>query len=83
MGKTIGDMFDRRITVGNVITIIAMAIGGFWVVAELKANDRLYEQRMAQIERKQDQIEGLARSIAEMQGDIRYLRQIIERRGNP
>lgn len=81
MGKTIGDMFDRRITVGNVITIIAMAIGGFWVVAELKANDRLYEQRMAQIERKQDQIEGLARSIAEMQGDIRYLRQIIERRG--
>lgn len=83
MGKAISDMFDRRITVGNVITIIAMAIGGFWVVAELRANDKLYEQRMNQIERKQDQIEGLARSIAEMQGDIRYLRQIIERRGNP
>ena len=73
-------IFDPRVTVGNVITIVAMAIGGFWVVAELRANDRLYEQRMAQLERKQDQIEALARSIADMQGDIRYLRQVIERR---
>lgn len=73
-------LFDKRITVGNILTIVAMSIGGFWVIAELRANDRLYEQRMVQIERKQDQIERLAQTIADMQGDIRYLRQLIERR---
>lgn len=83
MTETIGQLFDKRITVGNILTIVAMAVGGFWVVAELRANDRLTDQRMAQLERKQDQIESLARSIADMQGDIRYLRQIIERRATP
>lgn len=39
-------IFDGRITLGNVITMIAMLVGGFWAFADNEAKDRVQDEQI-------------------------------------
>lgn len=79
MGKAISEYVDLKITMGNIITILMILVGGIWTIAELDKTNALLTHRLTNIEKRQEQTESITRSLSDMQGDIRYLRQVIER----
>lgn len=40
-------VFDGRITLGNVLTMVALLIGGFWAFADNEAKDRIQDEKIA------------------------------------
>lgn len=40
------DIFDRRITFGNIITMIMILVGGFWAFADNEARDRVQDEQI-------------------------------------
>ena len=40
------EIFDRRITFGNMITIIMILVGGFWAFADNEAKDRVQDEQI-------------------------------------
>ena len=40
------EIFDRRITFGNAITMIMILVGGFWAFADNEAKDRVQDEQI-------------------------------------
>ena len=40
------EIFDRRITFGNMITMIMILVGGFWAFADNEARDRVQDEQI-------------------------------------
>ena len=40
------EIFDRRITFGNMITMIMILVGGFWAFADNEAKDRVQDEQI-------------------------------------
>ena len=40
------EIFDRRITFGNMITMITILVGGFWAFADNEAKDRVQDEQI-------------------------------------
>lgn len=40
-------IYDGRITLGNVLTMVAMLLGGFWAFADNEAKDRIQDEKIA------------------------------------
>ena len=40
------EIFDRRITFGNMVTMIMILVGGFWAFADNEAKDRVQDEQI-------------------------------------
>ena len=40
------EIFDRRITFGNLLTMIMILVGGFWAFADNEARDRVQDEQI-------------------------------------
>lgn len=74
---------DWRISIGNIlsllITLIGMAVGGLFVVAELRANDKVSDNRFVAIEKKIETYERDREILVEIRTDLKALRSELNR----
>lgn len=72
--------FDMRITLGNLITLFSMALGGFWVIAELRGNDSVTNTRLTHLEKAAERWNADHDIIIDMRADVKQMRIILERK---
>lgn len=74
---------DWRISIGNIlsllITLIGMAVGGLFVVAELRVNDKVSDNRFVAIEKKIETYERDREILVEIRTDLKALRSELNR----
>jgi hypothetical protein len=71
--------FEFRINVGNIIAVLTTLSGLVWMIAEMRQNEALANQRIVQIE-QQVKTRDLDHDILiEMRGDIKLLKQGLDR----
>ena len=71
--------FDPKFSLGNVITLIGMAIGGFMVFAEMRSADAVTNQRLTSLERVAVRAESDREIIIEIRADLKALRTELKR----
>ena len=47
-----GKYFDPQITIGNILVLISLAVGGIVTISELRASDQVTATRIAVLEEK-------------------------------
>lgn len=73
-------IYDGRITLGNIVTIISMLVGAVVAYAKFVSDRALLGQRMAAIEKRLDSRDGDHDRIVSMEADIKIIRSLLEKR---
>jgi hypothetical protein len=73
-------VFDSRITLGNILTIIGLVISVAVGYADLKSETRLLAQRLGGVETKANQRETDHDILIRIETQLAEMRSVIERR---
>ncbi len=72
-------IYDGRITLGNIVTIVSMFVGAVVAYANFVSDRALLAQRMASIEKRLDSRDGDHDRIVSMEADIKIIRTLLEK----
>lgn len=72
-------IYDGRITLGNIVTIVSMLIAAAVAYANFTSERALLVQRMGSIEKRLDSRDGDHDRIASMEADIKIIRSLLEK----
>lgn len=75
-------IYDGRITLGNIITVVSMLIAVVVAYSNFISERALIGQRMAAIEKRLDSRDGDHDRIVSMEADIKIIRSLLEKRVN-
>ena len=73
-------IYDRRITLGNIITVVSMLAAVAVAYADFQSERALLAQRMAAIEKRMDSRDSDHDRIVSMEADIKIIRSLLEKR---
>ena len=76
-------IYDARITLGNIITVVSMLAAVAVAYADFRSERALLAQRMAAIEKRMDNRDSdhdRIVSIVSMEADIKIIRSLLEKR---
>ncbi len=73
-------IYDARITLGNIITVVSMLAAVAVAYADFRSERALLAQRMAAIEKRMDSHDSDHDRIVSMEADIKIIRSLLEKR---
>jgi len=73
-------IYDARITLGNIITVVSMLAAVAVAYADFLSERALLAQRMAAIEKRMDSRDSDHDRIVSMEADIKIIRSLLEKR---
>ena len=73
-------IYDARITLGNIITVVSMLAAVAVAYADFQSERALLAQRMAAIEKRMDSRDSDHDRIVSMEADIKIIRSLLEKR---
>lgn len=72
--------YDARITLGNVLTLVSLAVAAFVGWGNFSSERALNAQRMTLIEKRLDQRDADHDRIAQIEADVKFIRSVVEKR---
>lgn len=79
-GEMTRPIYDARITLGNIITVVSMLAAVAVAYADFRSEQALLAQRMAAIEKRMDSRDSDHDHIVSMEADIKIIRSLLEKR---
>ena len=79
-GEMTRPIYDARITLGNIITVVSMLAAVAVAYADFLSERALLAQRMAAIEKRMDNRDSDHDRIVSMEADIKIIRSLLEKR---
>ena len=73
-------IYDARITLGNIITVVSMLAAVAVAYADFLSERALLAQRMAAIEKRMDSRDSDHDRMVSMEADIKIIRSLLEKR---
>lgn len=73
-------IYDARITLGNIITVVSMLAAVAVAYADFRSERALLAQRMDAIEKRMDNRDSDHDRIVSMEADIKIIRSLLEKR---
>jgi hypothetical protein len=73
-------IYDARITLGNIISVVSMLAAVAVAYADFRSERALLAQRMAAIEKRMDNRDSDHDRIVSMEADIKIIRSLLEKR---
>ena len=79
-GEMTRPIYDARITLGNIITVVSMLAAVAVAYADFLSERALLAQRMAAIEKRMDSRDSDHDRMVSMEADIKIIRSLLEKR---
>lgn len=72
--------YDARITLGNVLTLVSLAVAAFVGWGNFSSERALNAQRMTLIEKRLDMRDADHDRIVQIEADVKFIRSAVEKR---